>query len=186
MPVEFSLRRQSECAACTLERPVSCGGRSSRAGRALLDDLRRLGRRYPPNYRPRHGWDAEGKATATQLIKSFIAMIDQLEISNQHAFFGKVLGTGRHGAGRNSSNFCVMCAIGGEEKQFITSAAQWRSEMRRRIYRRDYRDVGQMRAATIRIVRDKHIAGTHVGIIGHDSPDRFCPWPQGEPECAAH
>ena len=49
-----------------------------------------------------------GKQQQAQLIKSFVAMIDQLEISNQHAFFGKVLGTGGHGAGRNSANFRVM------------------------------------------------------------------------------
>ena len=35
-----------------------------------------------------------------------------------------------------------------------------------------------MRAATIRIVGDKHIAGTHVGIVRHDSPDGFCHGPK--------
>ena len=62
---------------------------------------------------------------------------DELEVADQHAFFGQILRERRHRAGRDAADLGVMGPAGGEEQQLAG----------RVVDRRDDGDVGQVRAA---------------------------------------
>ena len=102
--------------------------------------------------------------------------VDQLEVADQHAFFGQVFREGRHRAGHDAADLGVMGAAGGEEQQ---------PAARRIVDRRDDGHVGQVRAAAIGIVGDEHVAGARSSGCRRSSRAPFRPSPPGGPECAA-
>ena len=76
------------------------------------------------------------------------AGVDQLEVADQHALFGQVAREGGHRARRDAAQLGVVRPAGREEQQLAG----------RVVHRRNDRNVGQVRAAAIGIVRDEHVA----------------------------
>ena len=81
------------------------------------------------------------------------ALVDQQDIVDQHAFVVDRAAVGRHRSGRDPADVGMVPARRDERRRLVLVAVE---------HRHDDRDVGQVRAAAIRVVE-------HIGIAAPDA-----------------
>ncbi len=107
---------------------------------------------------------ASGGEQVAQLVEARPSALDHFQRPQHHAFFCQVAGVGRHAAGTDAADLGVVRAVGGKEER--------RGAVRHE-YRRDHRDVGQMRAAAIGVVGEHDVAGRQVGHVAQHAAHRL-------------